>query len=64
MMNNKSFVIRHLIATSQTVMWHLLATHSLAGAGDVALRGCSCCVMMCCGGHGSSTAVALGGGDW
>ena len=33
---------------------------SLAGAGDVALRGCSWCVM-CCGGHGSLTTIVCGG---
>jgi len=62
--NNESFVIRPLIATSLSVTWHLPGTRSLAGAGDVALRGCSCHVMVCCGGRGSSMAVVGGGGDW
>ena len=57
-------IVRRLIATSLAATWHLLGVCSLAGAGDVALRGCWCCVMCCGGGRGSSTTNVHGGGDW
>jgi len=57
-------IVRRLIATSLAATWHLLGIRSLAGAGDVALRGCWCCVMCCGGGRGSSTTNVRGGGDW
>jgi len=57
-------VVHCLIATSLAVTWHLLGVRSLAGAGDVVLRGCWCCVMCCGGGCGSSTMNVRGGGDW
>jgi len=57
-------IIRHLIAMSLAATWHLLGIRSLAGASDVALRGCWCCVMCCGGGGGSSTTNVRGGGDW
>jgi len=56
-------IVCHLIATSLAATWHLLGVRSLAGAGDVALRGRWCCVMCCGGGHGSSTTNVRGGGD-
>jgi len=56
-------IICHLIATLLAATWHLLAIRSLAGAGDVVLRGHSHCVM-CCGGRGSSMTNVCGGGDW
>jgi len=73
MTNDESFIIRPLIATLPSVTWHLPGTCSLAGAGDVALRGHSCHVTVCCGGHGSSMAVVgwwqlvtvvMGGARW
>jgi len=57
-------IIHHLIAMLLATVWHLPGTHSLAGAGDVALQGCSCHVKVCCGGRGSSRTIVHGGGDW
>jgi len=57
-------IIHRLIATSLAVMWHLLGIRSLAGAGDVVLRGRSGCVMCCGGGCGSLMTNVCGGGDW
>jgi len=62
--NNELFIVHPLIATSPSAMWHLPGAHSLAGASDVVLQGRSCRVMVCCGGHGSSTVVVGGGSDW
>jgi len=57
-------IVRCLIAMLLAATWHLLGICSLAGAGDVALRGRWCCVMCCGGGRGSSTTNMRGGGDW
>ena len=57
-------IIRRLIATSLVATWHLLGIRSLAGAGDVVLRGRWCCVMCCSGGCGSLSMNVHGGGDW
>jgi len=62
--NDESFIICPLIAMSLSVTWHLPGARSLAGAGDMALQGRLCHVMVCCGGHGSLTVVVGGGGDW
>jgi len=66
-MNDESFVIHPLIAMSPSAMWHLPGTCSLAGAGDMALRGHSCRVTVCCGGCGwwrQLVMVVMGGARW
>ena len=62
--NDELFIVCPLIAMSPSATWHLPGAHSLAGAGDVALQGHSCHIMVCCGGCGSLTAVVGGGSDW